>query len=216
MSAGRLLRFLLAFMVICLALPALPARSEVELSFYGGAQSTRPSTIRSATLGDDRVSWEARPFEVPKYYGLRAQWWSDRHLGFGVDFSHSKAYADDPTKYGYETLNFSHGLNVLTANIWYRFDSRGKITPYVGAGLGVAIPHVEVQPIGLGSTATYQVAGPAVTVVVGASMPIAGRWSLFTEYKGSFSRLKTKLDTGDRLDTDIFTDALNVGVSLRF
>jgi lipid A oxidase len=216
MPGGRLVRFVVACLVFCLALPALPARSEVELSFYGGTQSARPSMIRSATLGDDRVNWEARPFEVPQYYGLRAQWWSDRHLGFGFDFSHAKAYADDPAKYGYETLNFSHGLNTVTANIWYRFDARGKITPYVGAGLGVAIPHVEVQPIGLGDTGNYQIAGPAVTVVIGASMPISQRWSLFTEYKGSFSRLRTKLDTGDRLNTDIFTDALNVGVSLRF
>jgi lipid A oxidase len=209
----------LVFMfTLMLGLAVVPhtARAEMELSVYGGPQTTHPSWIRSPTLGDDRVKWNSEPFVIPPYYGLRAKWWSGKRFGFGLDFVHHKAFAADPAKYGYTELNFSHGLNVLTADLWYRADPFGKVTPYVGAGIGVVVPHVEVQPIGLEPTANYQIAGPAVTVVMGASMPLKGNWSVFTEYKATYSEIRARLDTGDRLNTDIFTDAVNLGLSLRF
>lgn len=194
----------------------LPADAEIEISVYGGQQTSHPSTIRSSSLGDDRVNWNSESFKIPVYYGLRAKRWSEGRLGFGIDFFHAKAIADGPEKYGYQNLNFSHGLNVLTADIWYRFDTLGRVTPYVGAGLGVAIPHVEVQPIGGQPTAEYQIAGPAATVVIGGALAVGGKWSVFTEYQAAYSQIRARLDSGNRLRTEIFTDALNVGVSLRF
>ena len=216
MPAATLVRKLVLTVALGLAFGPLPARAELELSVYGGPQTTHPSTIRSPTLGDDRVKWNSEPFVIPIYYGLRAKWWSGNRIGFGLDFVHYKAFADDPSKYGYEELNFSHGLNALTADLWYRADPLGKITPYFGAGLGVVIPHVEAEPIGQEPTANYQIAGPAVTVVVGASMRMKGNWLVFTEYKATYSQIRAKLDTGDRLNTDIFADAINLGLSLRF
>ena len=216
MPAATLVRKLVLTVALGLAFGPLPARAELELSVYGGPQTTHPSTIRSPTLGDDRVKWNSEPFVIPIYYGLRAKWWSGNRIGFGLDFVHYKAFADDPSKYGYEELNFSHGLNALTADLWYRADPLGKITPYFGAGLGVVIPHVEAEPIGQEPTANYLIAGPAVTVVVGASMRMKGNWLVFTEYKATYSQIRAKLDTGDRLNTDIFADAINLGLSLRF
>lgn len=216
MPAATLVHKLVLTVALGLAFGPLPARAELELSVYGGPQTTHPSTIRSPTLGDDRVKWNSEPFVIPIYYGLRAKWWSGNRIGFGLDFVHYKAFADDPSKYGYEELNFSHGLNALTADLWYRADPLGKITPYFGAGLGVVIPHVEAEPIGQEPTANYQIAGPAVTVVVGASMRMKGNWLVFTEYKATYSQIRAKLDTGDRLNTDIFADAINLGLSLRF
>ena len=203
-------------LAFALALAPVPVRAELEFSVYGGPQTTHPSKIRSPTLGNDKVNWRSEPFVIPTYYGLRAKWWSDRRIGVGLDFVHYKAFADDPAKYGYEELNFSHGLNALTVDLWYRANPIGKVTPYVGAGLGVVVPHVEAEPIGLEPTANYQIAGPAVTVVFGASMPLKGNWSVFSEYKATYSEIRAKLDTGDRLNTDIFADALNLGLSLRF
>ena len=216
MTAVKLAQNMGCSLMIVLALLPVDARAEIELSVYGGPQTTHPSTLRSPTLGNDKVNWNSEPFVIPPYYGLRAKWWSDNRFGVGLDFVHHKAFADDPAKYGYEELNFSHGLNVLTADLWYRADPMGKVTPYFGAGLGVVVPHVEAQPIGQEPTANYQIGGPAMTLVVGASMPLKGNWSVFTEYKATYSQIRAKLDTGDRLNTDIFTDAVNLGFSLRF
>jgi lipid A oxidase len=216
MAAARVVHRLALTLALSLALMPIPAGAEIELSVYGGPQTTHPSTIRSPTLGNDRVKWNSEPFVIPPYYGLRAKWWSRNRFGVGLDFVHHKAFADNPAKYGYDELNFSHGLNVLTVDLWYRANPFGKVTPYFGAGLGVVVPHVEAQPIGQEPTANYQIAGPAVTMVVGASMPLKGNWSVFTEYKATYSQIRAKLDTGDRLNTDIFTDAINLGLSLRF
>ena len=216
MSSARPFPCTITAMAICAALQPLAARSEIELSVYGGPQWAQPGSIRSATLGDDLVRWDSKPFEIPPYYGLRAAWWPDRERGFGFTFTHAKAFADDPEKYGYQELNFSHGLNFLTADLWHRFQTRGRMTPYVGAGVGIVIPYVEVQPIGQAATAAYQIGGPAVSLMVGASMPLGKSWSVFTEYKATYSRLDAKLETGDRLKTDFLTHAVNIGLSWRF
>jgi lipid A oxidase len=191
-------------------------RADIELSFYGGPQTTHPSIIRSPGFGGDKVNWNSEPFVIPPYYGLRAKWWSEGRLGFGLDFFHAKAFADDPAALGFDELNFSHGLNVLTADLWYRLPPVGRVTPYLGAGLGVVVPHVEVRPTGGTPTANYQIAGPAATVVLGGALPVSRNWSVFTEYKATYSQIRARLDTGAPLDTNIFTDALNVGVTLRF
>lgn len=216
MAVAKLVHKLAMTFVLGLGLAPFSARAELEFSVYGGPQTTHPSWVRSPTLGDDRVKWRSEPFVIPTYYGLRAKWWSAHRIGVGLDFVHYKAFADDPAKYGYKELNFSHGLNALTVDLWYRADPLGKVTPYLGAGLGVVVPHVEAEPIGLEPTANYQVAGPAVTVILGASMPLKGNWAVFTEYKATYSEIRATLDTGDRLNTNIFADALNLGLSLRF
>ena len=216
MRQGIPLKAIAALFVCSLIFAPFSARGDIELSVYGGPQTTHPGTIRSSTLGDDRVNWNSEPFVIPPYYGLRAKWWSEGRLGFGIDFFHAKAFADDPASLGYEELNFSHGLNILTADLWYRFQPVGTVTPYVGAGIGVVVPHVEVRPVGAIPTAKYQVGGPAATLVIGGSLPVARNWSVFTEYKATYSQIRAKLDTGDRLNTGIFTDALNIGISLRF
>jgi lipid A oxidase len=216
MATAKAVHKLALTLALGLSFAPLSARAELEFSVYGGPQTTHPSWIRSPTLGDDRVIWRSEPFVIPTYYGLRAKWWSKNRFGFGLDFVHYKAFADDPAKYGYEELNFSHGLNALTLDLWYRNDAVGKVTPYIGAGLGVVVPHVEAEPIGQEPTANYQIAGPAMTLVFGATMPLSGNWSAFTEYKVTYSEIRAKLDTGDRLNTNIFADALNLGISLRF
>jgi lipid A oxidase len=113
-------------------------------------------------------------------------------------------------------LRKADGMNLLTANIWHRWPGDGPWTPYVGAGLGLAVPHVEVQPTGQTETVGYQITGPAVQVVAGASYRLNGRWSLFGEYKASYSKHRIDLDSGGTLSTDIVTNALNLGASIRF
>jgi len=207
---------LVAVLATSAAMWAPSARAEVEISLYGGVQSAPHSTIRDSVLGSAQVKWLGKSFDPPPYYGARVTWWRNDRFGFGFEFNHTKIYADNPAKYGYDVLEFTDGLNILTANIWRRWQLGGRITPYVGAGIGLAVPHVEVQPTGEVKTFGYQVTGPAVQVVAGAAWELNDRWSVFGEYKGTYSWNRATLDSGGSFETDIITNALNIGVSLRF
>ena len=201
---------------------AMPAQAEVELSFYGGAQSARPSDVfisgDVAYPEETSVTWEGRSFEAPPYYGLRATIWPSDTLGYGVDFTHAKVYPEEGTLDGtaFEELEFTDGINTLTLNAYRRWPGGpGGLTPYVGAGLGVAIPHVEVSN-GETETEGYQLTGPAATIIAGASYPINDDWAVFGEYKGTYSQNTADLDGGGTLETDIVTNAVNVGISFSF
>lgn len=210
-------------LALAVALPAGMAQAEVELSFYGGWQTAPHSdvAIRGNTLLADQdftARWEGRSFEAPPYYGIRATWWQDQSLGYGVDFTHAKIYASQSSldAAGLDHLEFSDGINYLTANVYYRWqEAFGLATPYVGGGLGLSIPHVEVRGNG-SETWDYQVTGPAVALMAGVSYPINHDWSVFTEYKGVYSENTADLDDGGMLKTDVVTNALNVGVSFNF
>lgn len=202
----------------------LPAAAEIELGFYGGAQSAPPSQVtiedpsRAWPNTDFTATWEGRSFEAPIYYGLRATWWGRGALGFGIDLNHAKVYADEATlaASGLSHLEFSDGLNILTVNAWRRWDPViGGLQPYLGAGIGVSVPHVEVID-GDSRTWGYQLTGPALTFVAGASYPLSGSWSVFGEYKGTWSWNEAELETGGTLSTDISTNAVNFGISFRF
>ena len=201
--------------------PAI-AHAEIELSFYGGAQNAPHSDVFIS--GDDAypaesfIAWEGRSFEAPPYYGLRATIWRNAEIGYGLDFAHNKIYPQEGELDGtpFETLEFTDGLNTLTVNAYRRWpDGLGNLTPYVGGGLGLAIPHVEVSN-GETETFGYQVTGPAATWIAGASYPINDTWSVFGEYKGTYSQNTADLDGGGTLETDVITNAVNVGVSFSF
>lgn len=214
-------RFLNAIAVVFLA--AMPAAAtELELSFYTGTQSAPHSDVTGNHTGgafDFHAGWEGKPFAMPPYYGVRATWWRTRNLGYGVEFNHAKVYADSQTltTSGFDRLEFTDGHNLLTLNVFYRWPGQwgDKITPYVGAGAGLAIPHVDVTVNGQ-KTFEYQITGPAVILVAGASYAINDTWSVFTEYKGSYSSNEVDLKGGGKLKTDLITNALNVGLSYRF
>lgn len=193
-----------------------PARAEIVISLYGGGQSLPRSTIHDSGLGDATVGWRGKSFAMPPYWGARATLWRNARSGFGIEINHAKAYADTPSAYGYDVLEMTDGLNVVTANLWRRWRSDSRWTPYVGAGAGVAVPHVEVQRRGGPLTFEYQLTGPAVQWVAGASWDINAKWSVFGEDKGTWSRHRMKLDAGSTLKTDIIANAVNLGLSYRF
>ncbi|MBI1172395.1 outer membrane beta-barrel protein [bacterium] len=204
--------------VVCglLAVSAPAARAEVTLSVYGGSQSAERSTLKNSNLGDVNVHWVGRSFNAPLYYGLRVTWWKDARWGYGLEYNHTKVYADDPQRYGYSHLEITDGLNIITANIWRRWQNHTRFTPYVGAGLGIAVPHIEVTPIGGPVTSEYQFGGPAAQIVAGVSYRLDERWSMFAEYKGVYSRNKGNLRGGGTYRTNIATNAINVGLTIRF
>lgn len=196
------------------------ARAEMEVSAYGGAQGALSGTIKGTGVPKVKIDWEGKSFAMPPYYGFRATWWQTPVLGFGVEFNHAKIYADDPPKYGFDRFEFSDGMNLLTLNLWRRWPDTGlgggRLTPYAGLGVGVAIPHVEVTPIGKERTWGYQVSGPVVQAVVGGSWRLNARWSAFAEMKATVSKHDIDLDSGGDLKTTVKTGAINVGLSYRF
>ena len=214
----RLNSAILPAAAICAAaLVAQPAAAEMEVSLYTGYQDAPHSTVDNSLTGKEHVNWLGKSFSAPPYYGVRATWWRESGWGWGVEFNHAKVYADKPSKYGYNTLEFTDGLNLVTVNLFRRWQNDARRwTPYVGAGVGLAIPHVEVEPIGGPKTLEYQVTGPVVQLVAGASYAVNDRWSVFGEYKGSYSSNEADLKGGGTLKTDIITNALNIGVSMKF
>lgn len=209
----------------CLALACVagPALAQFELGVYTGYQTAPHSTVKGNDpdgVGDFNFTtgWDGKSDELPPYWGIRGTWWQPNNFGYGVEFTHAKVYADenDRAAAGFDTLEFTDGLNLVTVNVMRRWPGQERRwMPYMGAGVGVAIPHVEAKTSG-SNTFSYQLGGPAVQVVAGVSYPVTNSWSVFGEYKGTYSQNDTDLDGGGNLKTNIVTNALNVGVSFNF
>jgi lipid A oxidase len=220
---ARLIRDAAAVTALILS-AAAPAMAETEISLYTGWQTLPHSRISGELPNnggsyDELVGWEGRPFTLPPYYGARATWWTNESLGFGVEYTHTKAYAPDETTsaLGFDRLEFSDGHNVLTANVMRRWqDQWGSMTPYVGAGVGIAFPHVDATHQSGSRTYGFQVTGPAMRLTAGTSYAINDRYSIFGEYQFTYSVNEGDFDEGGTFKTDIKTNALNVGSSLNF
>ncbi|PRY21240.1 lipid A oxidase [Aliiruegeria haliotis] len=202
---------------------SLPASAEVAISVYTGYQEAPHSRVK----GDDGTNsfnflaeWEGKSSAMPPYYGLRATWWRSQNIGYGLEFNHAKVYASDETQVdnGFDDLELTDGLNIFTANVFYRWPgqwAQGKLTPYAGGGVGFAMPHVDVQR-GDSKTFEYQVTGPAVMLAGGVSYAFTEAWSVFGEYKGTMSWNDIELENGGNMKTDVITNALNIGVTYSF
>jgi lipid A oxidase len=99
----------------------------------------------------------------------------------------------------FERLEFTHGHNVLLFTGLLRPASFGqRVRPYVGLGIGFALPHVEVWfPGGKRDdrTSEYQYAGPAAQALAGLEFRV-GKVSYFLEYKFTWARISAAL-SGD-------------------
>jgi lipid A oxidase len=190
----------------------------------------------------ESVAWDDQSFESPLYWGIRLTWWSKAATaGWGValDFTHTKALADpgqsvqvSGTRGGtpvsgkerlgntFGTLEFTHGLNTLHANAMYRWSSwrtaaLGEVRPYVGAGLGVALPHVEVSAGGQ-SVDEYQITGAAYQGLAGLDVKTFERASLFVEYKLSRAEIRADLPGGGSVQLKPWTQHAVFGLSYHF
>ncbi|MDR9395479.1 MAG: outer membrane beta-barrel protein [Roseovarius sp.] len=214
-----------------LAMTAAPAAAEMELSLYLGAQavsdSTGSGTRPDGTAFSRNFDWEGNPFDAPIYYGGRAIWWTQGDIGFGLEGTHTKAYASDADlgAIGFDRLELSDGHNIITANVMKRWPDafgKGRFTPYLGAGLGVAIPHVDILVTGATNrTFDYEATGPAARGIAGVKYALTEDWAIFGEYQITWSDNDITIDPDPaqapgNLDTEIVTHALNIGISYSF
>jgi lipid A oxidase len=215
---------------------------QLQFSTYFGTNYAMENDLTIVRPGGTNVTysglrWDANPFKSPPIYGLRVTYWlqSMPQLGFGIDFTHAKEYAQlnrlvgvsgtingvpasgtAPLSSHFSHLEFTDGLNILTAHAFYRFPI-GVFVPYVGIGVGVAIPHTEIVQIGFPQTWKYQLTGVAVRGYAGLEIPIAYGWSAFGEYQLSYEELrKAPLDGGGTFDTSFINHHFHVGISYAF
>lgn len=207
---------------ILLGLLPKAALAELEVSLYSGQQSAPASDISiqgDATIPESsfRQSWEGRDFVWPIYGGLRVTKWRSENFGWGLDYAHNKVEPPSGTlPFGFSALEFTDGLNTWTVNAYYRWpEALGQTTPYVGAGLGISVPGVEINYLQQ-ETFNYQLTGPAATWLAGVRYPVNDRWSVFAEYKGTYTENRVDLIGGGILETDIVTNAFNIGFNYGF
>jgi lipid A oxidase len=195
---------------------------ETLIAAYTGSPYTYASDLRIEGPGRDMtvhgIDWEGKAFDDPIYYGVRvARWLTGSRLGGMVDFTHSKAYAPleqevdvsgtrdgaslpSRSKVGdlFHKLEFTHGHNMLTFNVLWRLPSLGSfVSPYVGFGVGAALPHTEVQLKGVrGRTYEYQYVGPAAQLLIGVEVRVP-RLSYIAEYKFTAASYAAPLQNRD-------------------
>lgn len=214
------------------AATAMTAKAEVQISAYGGMNTNLSSDLQvrrpsapPGTNGTYDVDWEGKSFEMPPYWGVRATYFleSNPAWGFGIEYTHAKAYADLKGDVGatFSTLEFTDGNNLVMLNAIRRFEPMSSfynIRPYAGFGIGVTIPHVEVTLVGDTGPKTfeYQLAGFAAQGFVGLEMPLGKNWSAFAEGKFSYAHINADLDGGGYVKTNIWSPALALGLSYRF
>lgn len=207
----------------------------------GDLKLVQPGGLR---LTFNAVSWTDESLQDPPYYGLRVAFYLPQALtwGFAVDYTHAKTILQtnevvhvtgrragvavnraeriSDTIQGFE---LSHGHNLLTFNLmcrWFPKGERdpswlGRTQPYVGAGVGIAIPHVEVMINGV-KTDEYQVTGPAAEGLVGLNFDLIRFVSVFNEYKITYADVTAELHGGRTIAVQPITHHFALGVSLRF
>ena len=213
---------IIAAFTLCAALGvSTSALAEATISVYGGANFSPHSDVdtKGTAFGgtSDTVSWDGASFEMPPYYGIRATWWMEQmpHFGVALDFTHAKVKADLPDDF--TTLEFTDGINFLTANALYRNVMDNGLTPYVGIGLGLSIPHVEVDGDAVDgvSTEEYQVTGIAAQAFIGIDYSLDENWSIFGELKSTYGQVNADLKGGGDLETDIISNQVIIGLTYK-
>jgi lipid A oxidase len=228
--------------MLALGLGASPAAAEFQVGVYGGISESFDSDVtlkqpNGTNLTLDEVPWDGKSFASPPYWGLRGIYWLNVNPSWGlmVDYNHAKIYSDlgatvnvsgrrdgvplngkDRVRNTFDILEFTDGLNEIYAGAMYRWQHQ-RWTPYVGLGVGLSFPHVEIKRRGANiRTFEYQVTGVAVEGLVGLEYNITERMSVFGDYKLSFSSNDADVNGGGTLETDVWTNHFILGLAYKF
>ncbi len=220
-SAAATLRAIIVVQAVLISGSSYAAE-QVEFSIYGGLQSIGDSQVSGNDPGGTGIfnfvtGWPNRPGGALSQFGLRLTVWQNCTFGWGMDFNSYAARADQSTlgSNGISALELSNGINILTINAYRRWQDIGIISPYVGAGVGVAIPTIKFDS-GTGRTSQLQLTGPAMQWVAGASIPVGNGVSVFGEYQGSYTVYTANLIGGGSFSTNLRRSTVNFGLSLGF
>ena len=203
-----------------------------DVSLYGGFNNAAHSSVTfsnastSYGIDDGKYSvngWEGESFESPIYYGYRlsVNELENTDLEFAVDFNHSKVKAKNLPG-NLKRLEFTDGINTLTLLALYKIDSliamNIELDPYIGVGIGIAYPHVDIEGAAGtgGKTYDYQRTGPAYQVMAGLRYHLAESWKTFAEYRVTYTPMKADLDGGGQIETDILNNQVSVGLIYSF
>ncbi len=196
-----------------------PARAQTELSIYGGGTLFSGASGGSSGAGSSgyTTDWGGVLGDVGGRYGARIVWWGDGGSGLGLDFDLASVLVatTDLAPEESTTLELGEGSGRVTVNMFHRWKNRALMVPYVGAGIGLSLPQVEGDSGGA-SVSGYQIGGPAMQWIAGASLPLESNWAVFGEYKGSFAASSFDFSGGGAGRTDVFSNAINIGVTLGF
>lgn len=224
-------------------------KGEFVVSAFSGVALTQNNDLRLRQAGGTDltfhdVSYHGRDFEMPPFYGGRLVYFlpDKSPWGFGLEYFHSKIYLNtgdivhvtgsragapvndfEPVSGTISHFSISHGLNFITADVFYRWrlgkrgeNFLGRFEPYIGAGVGVIIPHVEAQLAGGQFQEEYQFHGPGVLAMAGVNFDLTKHFGLFAEYKFSYARLGEMSINGETIEEDPLIHNLVAGVSVRF
>lgn len=199
----------------------ISAPAQTEVSVYSGTELWVSGRIsgHSSGGGEDfgySTGWQDPFSPARRNFGLRLTLWQDNNFGWGVEYNERNFRADAPVSAEMTGATYSENLQLLTLNAFYRWKKpSGNLVPYVGAGLGLAMPDAEFSTTGQAGSDSATT-GPAAQWVVGASYPIARRVSVFGEYQGSYSMSGAGFSNEGAVNTRVITGAVNIGLTLGF
>lgn len=233
-----------------MAKPCETAWADTSFSLYTGSSFTLNSDIhvQQSSVGTDAtfhdVSWDAKPFQNPPYYGIRLSHFFESAPSWGamLDFTHYKIFAQTdqvvavsgtfkgvpvngsaPLNQRVQKFNITHGVNLLALNALYRWTvqtsevfPQGRLQPYVGGGLVYYILHPENTVNNKNNNERYQGSGFGYQVLGGVYYGLTRRIGLFAETK--FNSGEARVDTADQgqAETPLRTFHLLAGISVGF
>lgn len=177
-----------------------PASAQWYAGVYMGANTTSPADVTVKGDGYDitypDVSFEAKSFTSPQYYGWRVGRFFDegRRFGMEVEFIHLKVIAK-PEELGPDVTRYqmTHGLNFLVVNLTNRTPlgrsayGEPRMALVARGGAGITLPHAETTILGA-SLEQYEYAGLGAHAAVGLDIRLKGRLSLVSEYKVTYAK----------------------------
>lgn len=183
--------------------------ADIVLSFYLGASQTRPSDLHVVQQSRDNdatihsVTWHGYSFRFEIYYGIRLTYIPPYHpwTRLTLDYTHFKVYAetdsaavqdgiwhgqafheDVPMRERVQSIEITHGLNVLALNAIQQLSGPGGTGAYIGAGPVMFVPHAESRVDGQALTTGYEYGGSGFQILAGAR-GCAGAHPIFAEVK---------------------------------
>ena len=190
-----------------------------EASVFTGVQNSGSSSVSGEGPGGVgafffSTDWDMGSLDGMDYLGLRAIYWVDARNGLALTLTRSTAVATATPAAGVSDVSFD-GTLTLTADALHRWNANGRLKPYIGLGLGIAMPDARVT-FATGEIERPDATGFAAAATAGASYKLDARTSAFAELHLSHARYDIDLSSGGSLKTDMTSTAINVGLSYRF